>query len=79
MGGIAWCAFQHLATNNFTRFFRVIIFCSFYGVFDEWHQSFVPGRNSDVFDWLADTMGGVFAAGIAWKIRNISDRLTSRP
>ncbi len=34
-----------------------VLFCSMYGISDEWHQSFVPGRDASVFDWLADTMG----------------------
>lgn len=38
-----------------------LIFCSLYAISDEWHQSFVEGRSSDPFDWLADTIG----AGIA--------------
>jgi VanZ family protein len=29
-----------------------------YGVLDEWLQSHVPGRSADVFDWLADMVGG---------------------
>jgi len=36
---------------------------SLYGVSDEVHQLFVPGRNSDWHDWLADTVGvlaGIF-------------------
>jgi VanZ family protein len=33
-----------------------------YGVTDEWHQSFVPGRTPDVGDWLADAVGA--AAGV---------------
>ena len=28
-----------------------------YGVSDEWHQSFVPGRNPSISDLLADAMG----------------------
>jgi VanZ family protein len=28
---------------------------------DEWHQSFVEGRTTDVFDWLADTLGASMA------------------
>lgn len=31
-----------------------------YGVSDEFHQSFVPGRTPDVADWMAD-MAGAFA------------------
>ncbi len=30
-----------------------------YGLSDEWHQSFVPGRSADVMDLLADTLGGL--------------------
>lgn len=40
----------------------VILFCSLYGISDEWHQSFVVGRSSDVLDWLADTSGAVLAS-----------------
>ena len=30
-----------------------------YGVFDEWHQSFVPGRVVSLADWAADIIGVV--------------------
>lgn len=35
---------------------------SFYGVTDEFHQSFVLFRSCDVLDWLADTAGTAFGA-----------------
>ncbi|MDR1507119.1 MAG: VanZ family protein [Treponema sp.] len=42
---------------------RNIFFCaalaSACGVLDEFHQYFVPGRNCDVFDWIADTLGAL--------------------
>lgn len=28
-----------------------------YGVTDEWHQSFVPNRTPDIYDWYADVIG----------------------
>jgi hypothetical protein len=34
---------------------------SLFGATDEWHQSFVPGRDSDVMDWLADSSGAALA------------------
>lgn len=39
---------------------------SAYAVSDEWHQSFVPGRSSDVHDWYADTIGALIGAGACW-------------
>jgi VanZ family protein len=30
---------------------------SLYGVSDEVHQGFVPGRSPDIMDWVADTLG----------------------
>jgi VanZ family protein len=34
-----------------------LLIASLYGVSDEVHQAFVPGRDSSPFDWLADTIG----------------------
>jgi VanZ family protein len=41
-----------------------------YGATDEFHQSFVPGRDADVFDLCADALGALAAAGAirAWGI-----------
>lgn len=36
-----------------------------YGVSDEWHQSFVPGRHPSAGDVLADALGSALGAG-AW-------------
>jgi VanZ family protein len=38
------------------------LIASLYGISDEFHQSFVPGRSPDVMDWLADTSGAFLAA-----------------
>jgi VanZ family protein len=38
-----------------------ILIASLYGITDEWHQSFVPGRSPDFWDWVADTTGAVIA------------------
>lgn len=30
------------------------------GALDEWHQLYVPGRNSSVYDWMTDVIGTLF-------------------
>ena len=42
----------------------VVLFCLCYGLTDEFHQSFIPGRDSSMADVGADTLGGCLAACI---------------
>jgi VanZ family protein len=37
-----------------------------YGATDEWHQSFVPGRSTELADLVADSLGAVAAVGLCW-------------
>ena len=37
---------------------------SAFGVTDEWHQSFVPGRSTEFLDWVADTSGAALAVAL---------------
>ena len=37
-----------------------------YGVSDEWHQLFVPGRTADRADVVADAIGALVGAGVCW-------------
>lgn len=43
-----------------------VCFCLAYGVSDEFHQSFVPGRSVSGADVAADTVGGVLALVADW-------------
>jgi len=36
-----------------------------YGLLDEYHQSFVPGREPSVADWIADVAGAAAAVMVA--------------
>lgn len=36
-----------------------------FGASDEWHQSFVPGREVSLGDWLADGLGALVGLGVA--------------
>jgi VanZ family protein len=41
-----------------------------FGVVDEWHQSFTPGRQAAVQDWLLDAVAAAAAAPVAdWVVR----------
>ncbi|MDR2095989.1 MAG: VanZ family protein [Treponema sp.] len=35
---------------------------SIYGIIDEVHQYFVPGRDCNVWDWAADVLGAILGA-----------------
>jgi VanZ family protein len=45
-----------------------------YGLSDELHQSFVPGRSVEVGDVVADLTGGTAAAALALALRRFRDR-----
>ena len=42
-----------------------VLLASAYGITDELHQRFVPGRTPDVVDWATDTAGAAVGAGLA--------------
>jgi VanZ family protein len=68
MGLLAWRSFRHLVGSPIIVVLLSIAFCSLYGLSDEWHQSFVVGRQSDVADWAADTTGSVLAILLLYKL-----------
>jgi len=43
---------------------KTVLFCVIYGISDEWHQSFIPGRMVGGYDVLADLAGSVLVAAI---------------
>lgn len=61
MGILAWRVFNDYFNKQGTVFIVSICFCSLYGISDEWHQSMVPGRDADVWDWIVDTLGATIA------------------
>jgi VanZ family protein len=51
--------------------------CVLYAISDEWHQSFVPNRDSDPVDVLVDSAGVITALALSyWWARR---RVTGRP
>jgi VanZ family protein len=56
-------------TPNRAALFALVL-ASLYGITDELHQSTVPGRTADVWDWVADTTGAAIAVYLpAWRAR----------
>lgn len=51
--------FPHKQYRDFfwKTIFIVFFITILYGALDEFHQSFVPGRDMSVWDWLADMVG----------------------
>lgn len=46
-----------------------VLLTSLYGITDEIHQAFVPGRTPDVGDWAADTLGALLALAVFSRLR----------
>ena len=69
MAGFALRAFRYHTVSLPKLVINSLIFCSLYGMSDEWHQSFVPGRMSDVADWAADTVGAMLFLGLYYLYR----------
>jgi VanZ like family len=58
---------RSLAPSRVTTWKRVLlltILVTAYGITDEYHQRFVPGRHASMWDILADGLGGFLAASM---------------
>jgi len=55
--------------KSFRPALTVLLFCLVYGITDELHQAFVPGREPDILDLLADTMGAAIVV-FFWRFRS---------
>jgi VanZ family protein len=57
-----WISPETWGRRKLGSFLLTAAVASIYGAVDEIHQFFVPGRNADVWDWAADTLGGLLGA-----------------
>lgn len=51
---------------TFAAVAAAVLVCALYGVTDEWHQSFVPGRTAEARDLVADAIGATAGATVVW-------------
>lgn len=72
-GGLAfWVAFGcNLSENQKIKILLPTIIVSIYGIIDEIHQSFTPGRSSTISDWIADTLGALFGSFVFYLVVKI--------
>ena len=66
-----WFAADKWLTKPFRYFAVVCLIAACYGISDEIHQIFVPGRDASIYDWFADCTGAVLAVCLRLKIVNI--------
>jgi VanZ family protein len=59
-----WFSPDRWQKQKWRLFFISAAVAAFYGIIDEVHQYFVPGRDCNVWDWLADSIGAV-SGGLA--------------
>ena len=75
MGLTGWRT-RHVAGASLLGAFIITVL---YGVSDEFHQSFVPGRTPDAADVMADAIGAALALTGAWGWAILVARRTSMP
>lgn len=76
MGVLAWRAFLHSGLPREYLIWIPLSIPSLYGVLDEWHQSFVIGRQVSAYDWLADTIGGGLATAACFMYEKLRMNLS---
>jgi len=77
---LAWAAIFAVPAENTGRRAKrfgvfVVLFCLMYGLSDEFHQSFIPGRFPSMGDLAADVVGATLAV-FAWNLWNRKQQVT---
>lgn len=75
---VLWCGVLDL---HFSRFWRMTGACLItvgFGVFDEWFQSFIPGRYASTGDVMANALGAVIGVGVFSFVWGENTRMSNR-
>lgn len=64
-GLLALLGLQAFSPPTRRQLWGVLALCWLYGLSDEIHQIWVPGRSADILDWLVDGLG-IFTVGWLW-------------
>jgi len=82
LGALVYLALLHQAKFPFlirNAFLASTFLGSAYGVTDELHQLFVPGRSCDILDWTADTIGVIVGILVIRRALHWYERRKSAP
>lgn len=60
------------------QLWRVALAMMLYGISDEFHQHFVPGRFVDAYDVLADAVGGLLGAWVMYYLSRMLARRSAK-
>jgi len=76
---LLWLAIRrtHLTTDCrwlWSQAGQALAIVALYAASDEFHQTFVPGRNGQISDVLVDTIGGGIGLGLLWLAGRIFKR-----
>jgi len=74
LGLLLWRAVYYdpaLASWRSRSFFLALLLAALYAASDEFHQSFVPGRDASVRDVTLDTCGAGFGLAAVWTARKL--------
>lgn len=63
-----WFSPEEVLEKKYISILIVVVLASLYGAVDEIHQSFVPGRDADFFDLLADIFGALAGAWTGFRV-----------
>lgn len=70
LAALVWWALGGGGVSGGWRAVLAVAVAVLYGITDEWHQSFVPGRTPDGRDIVADAVGAVLAVVVVtWLVR----------
>lgn len=61
LAALLWWTLPAKDLAPWQRFALALVGAVAYGVSDEWHQSFVPGRDPALLDLVVDALGAMFA------------------
>ncbi|AEF84973.1 VanZ family protein [Treponema primitia ZAS-2] len=62
---VPWFPREQWQSHRLRTLLLATFISSLYGISDEIHQYFVPGRDCNVWDWVADTIGSFLGAAAA--------------